>query len=83
MELTVKEQMILKNLVGDKIDLAEKKIKKFEKDYKYYTVDRANWIPGEKLGDPNSNYAKEIKRQIKLEQDKISEYQELINKIMA
>ena len=83
MEFTVKEQIFLKNLIADKIDLAEKKIKKFERDYKYYTVDRANWIPGEKLGDENSDYAKEIRRQIKLEKEKIEEYEILIKKILA
>lgn len=82
MKFTVREQIFLKNLVQEKIDYSERKIKKFEKDYKYYTEDRMNWIPGEKLGSENSEYAKEIKRQIGLEQDKISGYEEVIRKIM-
>lgn len=82
MKFTVREQIFLKNLVQEKIDYSERKIKKFEKDYKYYTEDRMNWIPEEKLGSENSEYAKEIKRQIGLEQDKISGYEEVIRKIM-
>lgn len=83
MEFTAKEQLFLKNLVEDKIDLAEKHIKKFERDYKYYTEDRAKWIPGTTLGSPDSNYAKEIRRQIDLEKNKISEYAAIIEKILA
>ena len=83
MEFTAKEQLFLKNLVEDKIDLAEKRIKKFERDYKYYTEERAKWIPGTTLGSSDSNYAKEIRRQIDLEKNKISEYVAIIEKILA
>ena len=79
--LTDREKLIIKNLLADKIDLAEKHIKRFKKDYKYYTGDRMNWIPGEKLGSEDSNYAKEIRRQITLEEDKINEYNNIIGKV--
>lgn len=81
MEFNIKEQLIITNLLADKIDLSEKKIKKLKKDYKYYTEERANWIPGETLGSKDSNYAKEIKRQIELEENKISELKTIINKV--
>ena len=80
--LTVKEKQIIFNLISDKIDLCQRHIKKFDKDLKYYLYDRANWIPGEKLGDANSKYAKEIARQIDLESKKIDEYNEIIQKVM-
>lgn len=78
---TKKEKIILVNLVNDKIDICERHIRKFEKDYKYYTEDRAKWIPGEKLGDPDSKYAQEIKRNIEFEYSKIDTYKELVRKI--
>lgn len=81
--LTEDEKKIIINLLADKVDLAEKKIRKFNKDYRFYTEDRANWIPGEKLGDPESNYAKEIKRQIRLEEEKINKYSIIIDKVKA
>ena len=74
------EKLFLSNLVADKIDLCEKHIKKFNRDYKYY-VNRLDWLPGETLGSTNSDYAKEIKRQIEIEENKIKEYYNLIDKI--
>ena len=81
MTLTNREFEIVNNLLKDKIDICERHIKKFEKDYKYYTEDRAKWIPGEKLGSPDSAYAKEIERQIQLEKNKISEYLNIVLKL--
>lgn len=80
--LTKKEKLIIINLLRDKIDLAEKHIKKLNKDYKYYTEERSRWIPGETLGSKDSNYAKEIKRQIDLENKKIEEHINIIEKIL-
>lgn len=82
MNLLDNEKLIIKNLLADKVDLAERHIKKLNKDYKYYTEERANWIPGMNIGDPNSKYAKEIKRQITLEEDKIKKYNNIIRKVM-
>ena len=79
--LTDAEKTIIVNLINDKIDLAEKHIKKLNKDYKFYTEVRANWIPDEKLGDESSAYANEIRRQIKLEEDKINKYNNIIKKV--
>lgn len=80
--LNEREKNILINLLADKIDLSEKHIKKLNKDYKYYTEDRAKWIPGTELGSKDSNYAKEIERQIKLEKNKIVEYNSIVEKIL-
>lgn len=80
--LTENEKAIIINLIADKIDLLEKHIKKLNKDYKYYTEVRSNWIPNEKLGDENSNYANEIKRQIELEEYKITKYNNIIEKVL-
>ena len=78
---TNEEKTILINLVNDKIDICERHIKKFEKDYKYYTEDRARWVPDATLGSKDTPYAKEIMRQIDLEKDKIDKYNNLVNKI--
>ena len=80
--LTESEKTIIINLIKDKIDLAEKHIKKLNKDYKYYTEVRSNWIPGEKLGSETSDYANEIRRQIKLEENTIDKYNNIIKKVL-
>lgn len=79
--ITDEEKTIIVNLINDKIDLAEKHIKKLNKDYKYYTEVRSNWLPDEKLGSETSDYANEIRRQIKLEEDKIDKYNNIIKKV--
>ena len=81
MKLTIKEKLLLKNLLEDKIDIFERHVRKFNKDYDHYK-DRQNWIPGMKLGSDNSDYVKEIKRQIELETTKINEYKTLVEKII-
>ena len=80
--LTDDEKRIIVNLINDKIDLAEKHIKKLNKDYRYYAEVRMNWIPDEKLGSETSDYANEIRRQIKLEEDKINKYNNIIKKVL-
>ena len=80
MNFTAREKQIICNLLADKIDIAERHIRKFKKDEKRY-VERRNWIPGEELGSDDSNYAKEIKRQIELENKKIDEYTTIIDKV--
>lgn len=79
--LSSREKMIIINLINDKIDICQRHIRKFEKDYKWYTGDRMNWLGDEKLGSVNSKYAKEVKRQIDLENKKIEEYREIISKV--
>lgn len=81
MKFSDSEKLIIENLLADKVDLAKKHIKKLNKNYKYYTEDRMNWIPGEKLGSEDSRYANEIKRQITLEEKKISDYNNIIRKV--
>ena len=81
MKFSDSEKLIIENLLADKVDLAKKHIKKLNKNYKYYKEDRMNWIPGEKLGSEDSRYANEIKRQIALEEKKISDYNNIIRKV--
>ncbi len=77
---TDKEKQTIIYLVADKIDICERHIRKFNKDAKKY-AERRNWIPGEELGSDDSNYAKEIRRQISLEQKKIDDYNTIIEKV--
>ena len=81
MNFTEKEKTFLKNLVEDKIDIAERNIRRFNKDYKHYQ-ERMNWIPGIQYGSNDSKYIAELKRQIMLEENKIAEYKELVGKII-
>ena len=78
--ITDEEKTIIVNIINDKIDLVEKHIKRLNKEYKYY-IEIADWLPGEKLGDESSARANEIKIQIKLEEDKIDKYNNIIKKV--
>lgn len=78
--ITDEEKIIIVNLINDKIDLAENHIKRLNNEYKYY-IEIADWLPGEKLGDESSARANEIKIQIKLEEDKIDKYNNIIKKV--
>lgn len=81
--LNIEDKLLVRNLLLDKIDLSEKHIKRLKKDYKYYTEERINWIPDTILGSPNSNYAKELLRQISIEEQLIVRYNLIIEKIMS
>lgn len=80
--LTAREKKIVINLLEDKIDIFERHIRKFNKDYNQYK-NRRNWIPGITLGSDDSDYVKELERQIELEEKKISDYKHIIEEICS
>ena len=58
-----KEKTLLINLIADKVDLAQRHVKKLNKDYKYYAEERSRSIFGETLMTEYLNCVKEIERQ--------------------